>query len=364
MDPVDVATRTASAIGALAELHPQVMLNKIDSTLRGNPGVELATALIELSVDHAVMCSAYPQNGRVIENGILMVNDAPVTETDIGQDQLSPLLSSNVEEIMLGSLKRAGVSEHVHLRGNDDGRSVSDLLPVIIAADAQTDDDLKVLAERLVGAKTTAFVAGSAGVSVALADVLGDSRSGRHSQSRAITPIGRTLIVTASQRTVVDEQIKSLGDQINLAQIEISIDEIIQGLGSASMERIAGLAARERVVVLKIGKLDSSAILADGDLRAMAEMIVRNLGQVVRTVTDATPPDVLVVLGGDTTSGVLSACGVESLELQGELQPGTVSGVPANGSISDKLLITRAGGFGGKNALLELISILEFGHSV
>ena len=56
--------------------------------------------------------------------------------------------------------------------------------------------------------------------------------------------------------------------------------------------------------------------------------------------------------------------GVESLELQGELQPGTVSGVPASGSISDKLLITRAGGFGDKNALLELVSILEFGQSV
>lgn len=364
MNPAEVAVRTSSAVSALAELGPQVMLNKIDSTLRGHPGVEIATALIELSADHAVLCSAYPQNDRVVENGILKVNGTPVAETDVGQDQLSPLLSSKVEEIVLESLELAGISERVHLRGNNDDRSVSDLLPVIIAVDAHTDNDLKILAERLIGAKVTAFVAGSAGVSVALAEVLGDSRSGRHLQIPPLTPVGRTLIVTASQRTIVDEQIKCLGDQINLAQVEISIDELVQGIGSTSMDRISGITARERVAVLRVGKLDSSAILADGDLQAMAEMIVCNLGQVVRTVTDTTIPDVLVVIGGDTTSGVLSACGVESLELQGELQPGTVSGVPANGSISDRLLITRAGGFGDKNALLELFSILEFGHGV
>ncbi|MEE8046568.1 MAG: nucleotide-binding domain containing protein, partial [Dehalococcoidia bacterium] len=288
----------------------------------------------------------------------------PVTDTDVGQDQLSPLPSSRVEEIVLAALDRAGIGEQVHVRGHNDGRSVSDLLPVIITADAQTEDDLKILAERLIGAKATAFVAGSAGVSVALADALGDSRSGRHSQTRSLLAVGRTLIVTASQRAVVDEQIKRLGDQINLAQIDISVDEMVQGIGSDSMDRITGLTARERVVVLKVGKLAPGGDLPTGDVRVMADTIVRNLGQVVRIISDTSSPDVLISIGGDTTSGVLNACDVTSLELQGELQPGTVSGIPADGSIADTLLITRAGGFGDKNALLQLVSILEFGHSV
>ena len=61
---------------------------------------------------------------------------------------------------------------------------------------------------------------------------------------------------------------------------------------------------------------------------------------------------------------VLEACDVTSLLLQGELQPGTVYGVPSDGSLADALLITRAGGFGDEKSLLDLVMLLGFGHSV
>jgi len=131
-----------------------------------------------------------------------------------------------------------------------------------------------------------------------------------------------------------------------------------------SISRMNEVVGRDGVVVLQVGKLDAGEDLGVSDLHDIAENITRNLGLFVRAITDASVPDVIVIIGGDTTNGVLTACGVTSLELQGELQPGTVSAVSTDGSIAGGFLITRAGGFGDENSLLELVSLLQFGHGV
>jgi D-threonate/D-erythronate kinase len=364
MDPAEIEAQITGSVKALVDLGAKVLLNKVDSTLRGNPGVELLVALKALDADHAVLCSAYPQNKRTVEQGVLLVDGVPVSDTEVGQDKLSPLSSSYIEMIVNSALERAGAADQVHVRGTKGGAAISDFLPVIVTADASTDDDLRVMAERLVTADSTAIVAGSAGVSVALASVLDDSRRGQTPPVGLVAVGKRLLIVTASQREIVDAQIRALGDRIDWAQVEVSADEIFRGISSDSIDRIVALTEREGVVILKLGKLGDSGNLETSDLRTMAATIVQNLGQVVRAVTDKSSLDVLVVIGGDTSSGVLEACGVRSLELQGELQPGTVSGVPVGGSIAGKLLVTRAGGFGDEKSLLELVSMLQFGHGV
>jgi uncharacterized protein YgbK (DUF1537 family) len=364
MAAADISERVSGAIGALATLDLKILLNKVDSTMRGNPGVELLAALNALSSDHAIFCPAYPQNNRTVEDGVLLLFGVPVAETDVGQDPLSPLSSNNVEEILVSSLTRAGVEDEVHVVAGSGGKAVADLLPVIIAADAQTESDLKILAERVVATESTAMVAGSAGVAVALADVLAVEQHVPEAFAGSVSGVRRLLIVTASQRLVVDEQINALGAQVGMIHVEVSIDEVLRGIGEESTDRIADLAEQNGVVVLKAGKLAGDVELSVSELQLRASTIVDNLGQVVRTVVDRSNPDVLIVIGGDTTSGVLEACDVTSLLLQGELQPGTVYGVPSDGSLADALLITRAGGFGDEKSLLDLVMLLGFGHSV
>jgi D-threonate/D-erythronate kinase len=361
----EIFSRTSQAVSTLVGLGVKVLLNKVDSTLRGNPGVELVAALETLNGDHAVLCSAYPQNGRTIEGGVLLVGGVPVAETDVGQDQLSPLPSSRVDEIVSASLERAGVPDKVHVQGAEGGAAITDLLPVLITLNARTEAELGILAERLVDTPTTALVAGSAGISVALADVLDMDRFHHRTPSDVSGLIGqKVLIVTASQRQIVDAQIELLGNQIDIVHAELSVDEALAGVTDESIERMIDVAQRVGVVVLRLGTLSTESDLSTGDLQSMAKTIVGNIGAAVRRVTDAAKPDTLVVIGGDTAAGVLEACGVSSLKLRGELQPGTVSGVPVDGTIADTLLITRAGGFGDENSLFELLTLLEFGHNV
>ncbi|MBT3995494.1 MAG: four-carbon acid sugar kinase family protein [Chloroflexi bacterium] len=365
LPPTDIVDLTAKAVRQLDGLGVNILLNKVDSTLRGNPGIELFAALKTVSGDHAVICSAYPQNGRTIKDGVLLVDGMPVAETDVGQDQLSPLHSSNVIEVLTYSLSKAGFSDQVHLRGIDGGAGISDLLPVIIAADAKSEADLTRLARRLVNAVPPALVAGSAGISVALADEMSADRMLR--RGSAVEPCDRgrrVLIVTASQRTIVEKQLVVLGDSMDLVLAELSLDEVLCGVDDESIVQMQEVAKNDGVVVLKLSGVEATLGATQDETIALSKTIVQNLGIAVRKITDEVKPDTLIIIGGDTASGVIEACGVASLELQGELQPGTVSGVALDGSITDSLLVTRAGGFGDEHALLELVTLLELGHNV
>jgi uncharacterized protein YgbK (DUF1537 family) len=369
MDPTAVAGKTTDSVNALAELGVKVLLNKVDSTLRGNPGVELVAAMNAVSGDHAVLCSSYPGNRRIVEDGVLLVEGIPVAETDVGQDRLSPVPSSRVDEIVVAALRRAGIEDQAHVRGPGGGEAINDFLPVIITPDAQSDSDLQVLAERLVNADSQALVSGSAGVAVALAEVLGADRLVRRTAPRDPLVHGRRIfIVTASQRSNIDVQLEVLSEQIDLIQAELSVDETIAGIANESIEEMVEFAGQNGIAVLRVGKL--LAVGATGDIvgpdehREISMKITRNLASGVHEIVRRAAPDTLIVIGGDTARGVLDACRVTSLELLGELQPGTVMARSVDGTISDLLLVTRAGGFGGENALIDLVALLEFGHNV
>ena len=76
------------------------------------------------------------------------------------------------------------------------------------------------------------------------------------------------------------------------------------------------------MAVLKLGKLDTGASQIDSsELQSMAGTIVNNLGKAVRSITDEANSSALIVIGGDTASGVLNACDVRSIRLQDEFSP-------------------------------------------
>ena len=53
------------------------VFKKIDSTLRGNTGLEITAALESFDCDAAVVCPAFPRLHRVVESGFLRVTSTP-----------------------------------------------------------------------------------------------------------------------------------------------------------------------------------------------------------------------------------------------------------------------------------------------
>ena len=78
--------RVAAAAARLQAAATQVVYKKIDSTLRGPLGAEIDAVLDACGLNLALVCPAYPANGRTLQDGVLLVGGIPVAETPAAAD--------------------------------------------------------------------------------------------------------------------------------------------------------------------------------------------------------------------------------------------------------------------------------------
>src|SRR5262249_45622579 len=101
LPPADAAAVVRAAVGPLgARLSAGVLLKKIDSTLRGPIGAELDALLTASGRRAALVCPAFPGQGRAVVAGTLLVNEKPAHETSIARDPAYPGSTSDVAEII------------------------------------------------------------------------------------------------------------------------------------------------------------------------------------------------------------------------------------------------------------------------
>jgi len=63
---------------------PAWIYKKVDSTMRGHPGAELAAVMGALGVDRALVAPAFPEQGRTTVNGRQLVGGRPLDATPFG----------------------------------------------------------------------------------------------------------------------------------------------------------------------------------------------------------------------------------------------------------------------------------------
>src|ERR1700730_12273626 len=115
LQPDEARRRIAQAVSPLASAPgSRRIFKKVDSTLRGNLGVEIETALRILGRPLAVLAPAFPANQRAVRAGHLFVNGVPVTETSYGRDPQTPVRANRVADIV-----RATTDLPVHEIGLD-----------------------------------------------------------------------------------------------------------------------------------------------------------------------------------------------------------------------------------------------------
>src|ERR1017187_6214135 len=73
------------AASALPVEGARILFKKIDSTLRGNVGIEILAAMEEFGCDAVMMTPAFPALGRIVEAGCLrLAGDAAFVPIEIG----------------------------------------------------------------------------------------------------------------------------------------------------------------------------------------------------------------------------------------------------------------------------------------
>ena len=325
------AAVVGSLIGDLLPLQPELLIKKIDSTLRGHVVAETIVAMQAANRNEVLICPAVPAQGRTLSGGELFVDGVPLRDTAIARDLRSPPPLAPLPELFRTVL--ADIPVVLEEAGGRQAATCCPSVACIRIADAATDVQLLALAEAAVDRCDSILFVGAAGLAEALAEAL----FGPNVAAAAPPALpGAALYVIGSRAPQVSEQVAAL----RVANPWTRVAELTDAepLDTAEMQRLAAPELRAASLVVRAPRATAGPSF-DPDLIAKA-LAASTVG-----LLEQAEVGLLLMTGGDTVLAVLEALGVKVIQVCGEVRPGVVHGLidTPKGALR---LVTKAGGFG------------------
>ena len=316
------------------------VFKKVDSTLRGAFAAEIEAARRQWHENAiAVVCPAYPDTGRTLENGVLLVNGKPVTETSAGTDPVTPVTESSVPAILGCELVSPVSDDTPATLAQKIGRAGS-----IVVVDASTDADLKRLAQAIVMLGERALPVGAGGLAMAMAAAwASDPDSGEF-----------VLAVVTSQHSATRAQVVALQEQgakVLTPEPQVLADEARwQQWQEHTLAQGIDINDASRVLVLLAPSRQTPGL--------SAATVARRLGQFALAVVRMGKVRGLIATGGDGAEQVMCALQATGIRLIDEVSGGVPLGTLIGGEYTGMPIVTKAGGFGSENVLIQAAETL------
>ena len=354
--PAIAVARTRAAAEAAFRAGCPVIYKKIDSTLRGHVGPEVA-AVLAVAVEAApggarpvvLMAPAFPATGRVVRSGRVVVDGGPL---DVWPARL--LTDAGLAVAAVGSATELGGAASL-LSAIEDlaGTSVD-----VILCNAVSEDDLRAIAGAGARLPRPVVWVGSGGLARHLPRALGLGANGplsadTGSDAAALAPNGPALVLVGSGTEVAQRQAAALGRDSSVEPIALA-PEMLRA-GEADPSWIETSARIDRA--LRAGR-DAVAVISPGPESAGG--VERDLAVALgRRAATRSQIGTLEATGGDTARAALRARGVEGYRLAGALEPGIPFGIaPADDGRPLLRIVTKAGGFGTEDTLVRCLASL------
>ncbi len=368
-DPAEVAhAKVASAAEAFQKAGVGLLYKKIDSTLRGNIGVELDAALDALNVAAVILCPAYPKTGRTTVGGWHYVNNVLIEDTEMAADPESPVKESHIPTLIQSQSRNpvalvdvSKVAEGVQRVADEVVRQLKQGSRIIVV-DARSQGDLKIIAQAISVLDQPLLVCGSGGLAEELPDAFG---LGSEQGDRVAVIAGSVSKVTAQQIRWAEAALKVKVIQIDMRRVlvgeterrcEVSrVVEEVRGAFEAGRDVVVRFAETQRAfeAIRAVGR---SMGVEDGEMR-------KRIGDVLGRIALAIVKDGnlcgLVLTGGETAFNVYAALDVLEVEVEDEVVPGTPAVTIVGGVASGTRVVTKAGAFGDEDALVTAIEYLR-----
>jgi 4-hydroxythreonine-4-phosphate dehydrogenase len=350
---VDVDSRRASAVTA-AERHAAAwrayagadtrLYKKLDSTLRGNVGAEIA-ALVPLA-GMAIVAPALPAQGRTTRDGRQYLDGLPVEASEPWRNE-GITGCADLREMLGGAGLRVAVITLDVIRASRDALAAR--LAVLqadrtdaVVCDAQTDADLQCVAAAS-ATMPRVFWAGSAGLASPLITALGMSGSAHAAPDWAAArrPV---LTVVGSMSSVSHGQAARLkaaaGAALHAVELEADAGQPAPEVANAIGAALG--AGRDVLVTL------SQATQQHADGPALCQWLASLLAPVLPQA------GALIATGGETARALLATMGIDTLRIVDEVEPGLPLLVANPTHLVDAALpvVTKAGAFGAPDALV------------
>jgi uncharacterized protein YgbK (DUF1537 family) len=354
--PGDVAYRRVYRI--CRRLKAGGIYKKIDSTMRGNVGKEALAILNAQKIAKAIVVPTVPVMGRAVEGGILRVHGTPLLKTAYARDPFHPLWTSRVS-----SLLEKETGERVGFIGIKEVRRGASYLAQkiqetparLLSLDAVLQSDLKIIAQACTRLAGQVLPCGSVG----LADELNLTVRRSSRKLRKKGPRRPLLIISASRNPTTADQIEMARNHSRFPLVEPDLGRLTNPRTSGSEAKAA---AQNLVEVLAKGNGAILTTTFQKHLPGKETMIPRILGKAAVHLLGKVRLGGLVLTGGDLAMGVCERLSSSALLIEEEVLPGIPCSTLADGPFKGLRMVTKAGGFGEKDALWRIIQYLRGNH--
>ena len=332
-----------------------------DSTSQGNIGPVSDALLEKLGSEFAVVCPAFPVNGRTVYKGHLFVGELLLSDSSLKDHPLTPMRDASIVRLMSAQTKRpvglidldtvrkgaAAVSERIgYLKEEKVNYGV---------IDAVNDDDLRIIGEAVAG---HALVTGASAVAMELPNNF--RRLGiLDAPEKPVLPKvkGRPVVFAGSCSQATRQQIAYVKERWPNRKIDADAIAAGEDVGG----RLIDWAVRqpEDSPVLIYSSADPEEVAATQKrygVEAAGQMIERTMGQIATGVAEQ-GFNRIIVAGGETSGAVVSSLQLRTLRIGPEIDPG----VPWTESLGDRhlALALKSGNFGSEDFFVKAFEVLR-----
>lgn len=350
------------------------VFKKIDSTLRGNIGAETEAALLALSCPLAIVAPAVPELGRVVTGGQCYVDGHLLTQTEFATDPKTPVNTASVAERLA---EQTTLQQHFvgleALRRGDLQTEIFALVASgvrILVADSKTPEDLALIVQAAENLPFRPLMVGASGLIRALTDAcLHGNAAASVSVSAQQTSL---LAVVGSMSEIAAQQIAFVMQRRAISLVDIDVmplfspeyDDMQHTLAAQITETLAQ--GKHCVIRTSQGAEQRHQIAQFCQQHhisrsQMGEKVAVFLGQLIHHVLQDSrfPPGGLYLSGGDIALAVARALGATGFDIKGQIAGCVPWGYLHASQIQRLPVMTKAGGFGTENTLLEVLRFIE-----
>jgi D-threonate/D-erythronate kinase len=369
----EVAHRRVKAVANnLKKWETDVICKRIDSTVRGNIGVEIDTLLDELGPQAmAVIVPAYPDSGRIVSGGYLLVHGVPVQLSDVGKDPVKPVTESHVPQLVekQSNYAVASIGLEVILAGKEAiERKMKDSIEAgarILVPDVITNEDIDAVAGAMAELDNYQMIPADPGpLTAAFARAF----------SRKRMKDKKIVVTVGSVTSNSSKQLRYLIDKTNIRPIYVDSKKLatVDGVWDKEVDRVIALAKQEMkdqdILLITTDApgteiLDLKTLAANQGVSqdALAKRIADGLGKITRVVVQESEFEIggCFSSGGDVTASLCSICRAEGIQLLDEILPLIAYGKFIGGYLDGIPIVTKGGTAGGTKAIYTSIKYLE-----
>ncbi len=333
-----------------------------DSTDDGNIGPVADALLDELKAAFTIACPAFPENRRTIYLGHLFVGGDLLSDSSMRNHPLTPMRDANLVRV-LGRQTQHKVGLVPYTVVKKGPLAISDAFNALqkdgvrhAVVDAIEDIDLENI-----GAASTSLplITGGSGVAVGLPN---NFRLSRHLSKRdGVKPLekvgGFSAVLAGSCSAATNAQVAAMQEKAPHRALDpLALAKDPDGTVAALLDWARPLLKNGPVLIHSTAAPEAVANVQKVLGRDEAgHMVERALARIARGLVDAGVRR-LVVAGGETSGAVVSALGIEALDIGPQIAPG----VPATLGYGNPriALALKSGNFGGRDFFSEALEAL------